>query len=192
MADLKKTPNTHNNSFILLSLGSLVGFLIGFVLLLANLPNYNYSGNQGRVSESGYNEKDSTFEFYSMLPDLKVDMARHENEVYEPKLPVFRSRAEQLKYEPANDITLHEIPASYAAETYFLQAGSFSTQSDAEKMRAKLLLNGLDAFIKPFNKEGRQLHRVRLGPYYSKDDLKKAKNSLQGRGISYMVLRVRG
>ncbi|MCB1754026.1 MAG: SPOR domain-containing protein [Gammaproteobacteria bacterium] len=189
MADAKKTPN---NNFILLSLGCLIGFLFGFVLLLANLPGYEPSSDYSGRSADNFRSSASGFEFYSLLPGLKSETADVEDDDYRPSVPRFRSRVEPVEVRPLEKKDVLEVPASYASEAYFLQAGSFSQQADAEKMRAKLLLSGLDAFIKPFEKDGKLHHRVRLGPYYDKSDLQNARDSLQSRGISYMVLRVKG
>ncbi len=192
MAEAKKAPATGSNSFLLISLGCLVGFLAGFVLLLANLPNYD--------NLSPYNAKNASFsnstgyEFYSVLPGLSIDKTERSNDAYDPQLPKFRSSMDARPPEPienGNGLVL-EIPASYSSEAYYLQTGSFRNQPDAEKMRAKLLLNGLDAFVKPGESKGQRLHRVRVGPFYKRDRLDQARSSLKKRGISYMVLRVKG
>ena len=191
MAEVKKTPQ--NQTMLLLILGGLVGFLVGFVLLLSNLPGINdvrgFSSADDRFRDSG-----SRYEFFTMLPGLKVDRVEREaaGSAYAPQEPNFRTGG-GASYDSAAvpDPIVEEIPASYQAESYYLQAGSFLQKSDAEKMRAKLLLNNLDAFVKPVDKDGRRLHRVRLGPYYEKAQLDDARNALKDRGIDYMVLRVR-
>ena len=191
MAESKKVPSS-NHHFLLLSLGCLIGFLVGFVLLLANLPGYETPGDYDAWETSRSATK---FDFYRLLPGQRMDMV--EDEDYRPSVPEFRARSgasepSMTAIQPLKSSKVHEVPASYSTETFYLQAGSFSQQADAEKMRAKLLLEGLDAFIKPFEKDGSTYHRVRLGPYYQKDGLNHARESLQNRGINYMVLRVRG
>lgn len=192
VAEVKKVPASNNNSFLLISLGCLVGFLAGFVLLLANLPNYDNLSTYEAKSASFSNS--TGYEFYSVLPGLSVDKTERSNEAYDPQLPKFRSRMGAKLPQPMENSNgrLLEIPASYSRDAYYLQAGSFRSQPDAEKMRAKLLLNGLDAFVKPGEAKGQMLHRVRVGPFYEKDQLNRARSSLKKRGISYMVLRVRG
>lgn len=192
MAEIKKAPVANSNSFLLISLGCLVGFLAGFILLLANLPNYD---NLSTYEAKSASFSDSTgYEFYSVLPGLSVDKAERSKDVYDPQLPKFRSRMDAKVPAPIKNSNgrLLEIPASYSTDAYYLQAGSFRSQPDAEKMRAKLLLNGLDAFVKPGEAKGQTLHRVRVGPFYEKDRLDHARSSLKKRGISYMVLRVKG
>ncbi|MDO6460915.1 SPOR domain-containing protein [Granulosicoccaceae sp. 1_MG-2023] len=187
MAEVKKPPQ--NQTMLLLTLGSLIGFLVGFVLLLANLPGIN-DVRGFSAADDNFRDSGSSYEFFTMLPGLKVDRVEREAGSYVPEEPQFRSNG---VYESAAlpDPVVEEIPASYQAESYYLQAGSFLHKTDAEKMRAKLLLNNLDAFVKPVEHDGRTLHRVRLGPYYEKSDLDVARAALKERGIDYMVLRVR-
>ncbi len=193
MAEIKKTLS---NNYIFVSVGLLLGFLLGFVVLLANLPDYR-TQSQVKAYDTEEMSSRSSFQFYNILP------GRHEDN-FEGKLPEYKSDASSFtnnasfslvnKYRQVDSAEykkVKEIPASYASDTYYLQAGSFRTESDAEKMRAKLLLNGLDAFVKPSNVKGKIHHRVRLGPYYDRQDLGEAREMLQKRGISYMVLRVK-
>lgn len=161
--------------------------------LLANLPGYEGAAPIDVVAKDDVSRSAVKFDFYRLLPKLNVDSADVARDSYTQAVPAFRSNPDVAT---SGDLPeagrILEVPASYGQETYFLQAGSFSALSDAEKMRAKLLLNGLDAFVKPFERDGRMLHRVRLGPYYGKNALNHARESLQNRGISYMVLRVKG
>ncbi len=190
MTDVKKT---QNNNYILLSVGSLLGFLLGFVLLLANLPDYKGSSDFESYSPDNYNPSSSNFEFYNLLPGQNIDTVASGSRVYQPHIPALHTNLKSLSDSSATRYSqAYEVPASYAADTYYLQAGSFRNQSDAEKMRAKLLLNGLDAFVKPSDIKGKIHHRVRLGPYYDQSSLGSARESLHKRGISYMVLRVKG
>ena len=47
---------------------------------------------------------------------------------------------------------------------YVLQAGAFKTAEDADTMRARLAMLGLDARVFPVEQGGATLYRVRLGP----------------------------
>jgi len=199
MSEEKKS---NKNSYIIVTVGVLIGFLCGFVILLANLPdnpNTQYSSTQSApvIASS------TSYEFYKMLPDSK-DVLIKNTDVYTPDDVSFRRKMtkpsasrslkniynfETRKKRPPK---LTEIPASKRTDTYYLQAGSFTYEWDAQKLRAKLILNGLDAFVKPSHIKGKLHHRVRLGPYYDKQALGSARESLREKGISYMVLRVKG
>ena len=64
MAELKKTIN---NNYIIVSVGLLLGFLLGFVVLLANLPDYR---SQSEVASFRADKETSisSFQFYDILP----------------------------------------------------------------------------------------------------------------------------
>jgi cell division protein FtsN len=66
-------------------------------------------------------------------------------------------------------------PAQVAAAgadpfVYFVQVGAFSNPDDAEQLRAKLALAGFRAAVTEREQNGRTVHRVRLGPFDTKDD----------------------
>ncbi len=71
------------------------------------------------------------------------------------------------------------------ATAYFLQAGSFSNSDDANKLKVKLALLGMESSVQTADVPGKgTYYRVRLGPYHSTDELNKAKDTLKQNGIS--------
>jgi cell division protein FtsN len=73
---------------------------------------------------------------------------------------------------------------------YFVQAGSYRSAEDAQSQRAKLTLMGLDAQISEREQAGRQVYRVRLGPFDQQGDAENAKENLQGNGLESALVRV--
>lgn len=73
---------------------------------------------------------------------------------------------------------------------YFVQAGAFRTQEDAEAQRAKLSLMGIDAKVTEREQSGRQVYRVRVGPFTSKDDADRQKDKLDAGGFDTALVRV--
>jgi cell division protein FtsN len=73
---------------------------------------------------------------------------------------------------------------------YFVQAGAFRTTEDAEAQRAKLSLMGIDAKITEREQSGRQVFRVRVGPFDKKDDADRNKEKLDAGGIETALVRV--
>lgn len=68
---------------------------------------------------------------------------------------------------------------------YFLQAGSFSSAEDADKLKAKLALLGMEAGVQSADVPGNGVrYRVRLGPYHSTNELNGANNTLKQNGIN--------
>lgn len=69
--------------------------------------------------------------------------------------------------------------------SYFLQAGSFSTASDADKLKAKLAMLGMEASVQTADVAGKGTrYRVRLGPYRNASELSQANNTLKENGIN--------
>jgi cell division protein FtsN len=99
------------------------------------------------TAASGVAETKQHFEFYKVLTD-KSDGTAHKNTAKSPAK------------EPAH------IPAAASKEKFFVQAGSFQSKDDAEKLKAKLAFSGMEASIQTADIPGKGVwHRVRLGPY---------------------------
>ena len=76
-------------------------------------------------------------------------------------------------------------PKTASAGTYLLQAGSFTNQGDAENMKAKLALLGLEANVQVADVPGKGTrYRVRLGPYRTTEEVSKANTTLKQNGIN--------
>jgi cell division protein FtsN len=73
---------------------------------------------------------------------------------------------------------------------YFVQAGAFRTAEDAEAHRAKLSLMGLDARVTEREQSGRQVFRVRIGPFDRKEEADRSKDKLEAGGIETALVRV--
>ncbi|MCL4743987.1 MAG: SPOR domain-containing protein [Burkholderiaceae bacterium] len=74
---------------------------------------------------------------------------------------------------------------------YLLQAGAFRSQSDADAMRGRLALVGLEARVVSAEVNGQALYRVRVGPYSQLEDMNKARARLAENGIEASVVRQR-
>ena len=76
------------------------------------------------------------------------------------------------------------------AEKYFLQAGSFKSNDDAENLKARLALLGMYASIQPINLADKGVwYRVRVGPFNKKEELDEASASLRENGITAQYVR---
>ncbi|MBW1855751.1 MAG: SPOR domain-containing protein, partial [Deltaproteobacteria bacterium] len=73
-----------------------------------------------------------------------------------------------------------------------LQAASYSSFNDADKLKAKLALNGLTSRIEKISVDGKgQFYRVRLGPYSSTRTKKDVVKRLGALGIKPLHLKVK-
>ena len=73
---------------------------------------------------------------------------------------------------------------------YFVQAGAFRTQADAEAQRAKLAMMGWEARVSEREQNGRPVFRVRVGPFAKRDDAAALKDKLDGTGVESALVRV--
>ncbi len=72
---------------------------------------------------------------------------------------------------------------------YYLQAGAFREQSDAENTRARLALLGFEASISERNSDNGVLFRVRLGPYNQVEAMNRVRGKLSENGVDVAVIR---
>jgi len=93
---------------------------------------------------------------------------------------------------PAETRAAAEQAAKAAADgtRYALQAGAFKTPEDADAMRARLAMLGLDAQVFPVEQGGSTLYRVRLGPYGQIDDIHRIRSMLAGHNIETQMVRL--
>ncbi|MBT8088584.1 MAG: SPOR domain-containing protein [Gammaproteobacteria bacterium] len=113
------------------------------------------------------NPRDKRFTFYDILPNFEVVTPDKEPEVKADREP----RAIE---EPG---------------VYVLQAGSFSTNQDADRRRAELALHGIESHIQRVKVNDRNYHRVYIGPTDDLDELNLLRSRLRAAKID--VLRIR-
>lgn len=84
-------------------------------------------------------------------------------------------------------------PEPRAAEperaSFLLQAGAFRSADEADAMRARLALIGFEARVVAGESAGQPIHRVRVGPFASLEDMNKARSRLAENGIEASALR---
>ena len=117
------------------------------------------------------------FEFYNILPGDKVVAEK------ELKAAVPKSAAAKPGSSPAS-------PKPHSGEIYWLQAGAFSEEREADNLKAKIPLTGLEASVRPVSIPDKgTLFRVRLGPYQSLDDANRIKTTLSQNGVGAAIIR---
>ena len=137
------------------------------------------------------------FDFYKILPGIeepKVSAKAAE------KPATDRATVERAATpEKAADKTVakaDERPPSDAArapkagDRFWLQAGSFVQESEAENLKARLALAGWEAEVQSASVADKGMrYRVRLGPYDSADELNRIKGELGKRGFEVAVIK---
>jgi cell division protein FtsN len=85
----------------------------------------------------------------------------------------------------AADTTAAKLP-----ERFWLQAGSFTTESDAENLKARLAFAGWQASVQQGTLPDKGVRfRVRLGPYDNTDELNRIRNDLAKNGFEVAVIK---
>ncbi len=113
---------------------------------------------------SGVGDAKPRFEFYKVLTD-KPDASS--------------TRTDAGATEPAK-----AAEAKPSFKPVYLQAGAFSNESDAENLKAILAMKGLEASVQTVSIAGHgQMHRVRVGPFQSEQELNSARSTLKQGGF---------
>ena len=84
-----------------------------------------------------------------------------------------------------------EAAKAVPSTQFFLQAGSFRNQNDADKLRAQIILLGQNVQIESGKVREETWHRVLVGPYASREQLASAQKQLAGNGFSNLLLQQR-
>ncbi|MBL8492410.1 MAG: SPOR domain-containing protein [Rhodocyclaceae bacterium] len=80
--------------------------------------------------------------------------------------------------------------APAAAEILFLQAGAFQKAQDADNLKAKLALMGVEAGVQEINLPDKGvMHRVRVGPFAKPEEMNRVRNQLAQGGIQTTVVK---
>ena len=120
-------------------------------------------------SKSAKAEDKPRFDFYRILPGKEETVTERQ----------MREAAKQ--------------PAKSGApkESYFLQVGSFPNPADADNLKAKLALMGMEAHVEPANVAGKGVwYRVRLGPYTRVDEINRVRQQLTQNGVEVSLVKV--
>lgn len=73
--------------------------------------------------------------------------------------------------------------------TYYLQAGAFREQADADNIKAKLALLGFEARVTERLSDSGTLYRVRVGPFGQIETMNRIREKLSDNGIDVAVVR---
>lgn len=91
---------------------------------------------------------------------------------------------------PAAPVAPVAPAAAKPTEPVFLQVGAFQKAADADKLKAKLTLLGMEASVQEVDlPEKGIMHRVRVGPFRSPDEANKARTQLAQDGVQGTVVK---
>jgi cell division protein FtsN len=110
------------------------------------------------------------YDFYEMLPNFEVVVPEKDREVSRER---------------------DNAPAAIVAPgVYVLQAGSYRKQEDADRVRAQLKVQGIDALVQRVAVDDDVWHRVRIGPISELPELNRLRARLRAADLDSLVIRV--
>jgi cell division protein FtsN len=109
-----------------------------------------------------------SYAFYEMLPKFEVVVPEKDKDVRPDTKSVPETRS----------------------GTYVLQAGSYKNFADADRVRAKLALQGIESNVQKVTVDNDTWHRIRIGPISKLDDLNRMRQILRKADVDVLVIRV--
>jgi cell division protein FtsN len=126
-------------------------------------------GNEApEAGDSPAADDSKSYAFYEMLPKFEVVVPEKDKDVR----PDIKS-----------------VPETRSG-TYVLQAGSYKNFSDADRVRAKLALQGIESNVQKVTVDNDTWHRIRIGPISKLDDLNRMRQILRKADVDVLVIRV--
>jgi cell division protein FtsN len=117
-------------------------------------------------------DEDKRFQFYEILPQFEVVVPRGET---------------RGGTAPA---TARALPVQQPGR-YLLQAGSFTTPAEADRLQASLALRGIESRVQQATVDGNVFYRVQIGPIDELDALSRTRRQLLDAGIEALPLKLR-
>ena len=112
------------------------------------------------------------FRYYELLPEDEVRVPRREREAPPPGPPASAAPAPE--------------------DPVILQTGSFRRFTQADEMKARLSLLGLDPQVHEVQIQGETWYRVHLGPFDDEDRIRQTLERLRSENIEALRLRYQG
>ena len=88
----------------------------------------------------------------------------------------------------------HDVRAAPVTRpgTYYLQAGSYRNEADADRVRAKLALTGIESKVQKVTVDADTWHRIRIGPFTNLEPLNRTRTRLRQADIDAILISVGG
>jgi cell division protein FtsN len=128
----------------------------------------DHNGEDAEAAEPAERSEEKRFTFYDILPNFEIVTPDEEPDIARDAEP-------QAVVEPG---------------VYVLQAGSFSTNGDADRRRAELALHGIASNIPRVKVNDRNYHRVYIGPTEDLDELNLLRSRLRVAKIDVFRIRL--
>lgn len=191
--------------------GTLVGIIIGLIIGLGialavammitktPMPFTDKSGRQKISSPTAGQTADPNKPLYGnkmATKDAAKDFAKEPPQNTAAPQPADKIVEVKVDVKPESKAPVVEKSAAAKTESaddkwnYYLQAGAFREQADAESIRAKLALMDVEAKISERQSETGVLYRVRVGPFSQIEAMNRVRSKLSDNGVDAAVVRV--
>ena len=125
-------------------------------------------GNEPPETTEASEEPAKSYDFYDALPKFEMVVPEKDKDVR----PDIKTVPETRK------------------GVYVLQVGSYKNFADADRVRAKLALQGVDAKVQKVSIDNDTWHRIRIGPISNLDELNRMRAILHKADVDALVIRV--
>lgn len=144
-------------------------------------------------SESTGERNRPRFEFYELLSEMEVVVPDDpDDDDDEAPAAVPEAPAAPTPETAAPEPVPEEDAVDEDDAHYMVQAGSFQSHDDADRMKANLALIGVQANIESVEVDsGETWHRVRIGPFADRDRVDSLRSQLEDNNVDSILLRSR-
>ncbi|MEY4557367.1 MAG: hypothetical protein RLY42_540 [Pseudomonadota bacterium] len=167
--------------------GTLMGFVLGLLLGLAIAVGVAIMLTKG-APEPKLNQRAP-----EAVSKAKPMESIEEGEIQVEDKPNL-NKPLQSKVPLPSEATAKDPIASIAAATqgpeYWLQTGAYRNQDEAQRQKAMLAMQGLEALISERELDGAALWRVRVGPFVGQSEVTQTRARLQSAGIPSTIIRI--
>ncbi|OED40847.1 hypothetical protein ACH42_15395 [Endozoicomonas sp. (ex Bugula neritina AB1)] len=179
----RKKSNVSIPGWIWLVTGLALGFFIAFLMgLTPGAVDVRIASDKEAAKIEPDDINKPVFDFYTLLPESEVSVPVE-------TIPVLPKKIEPSK---ASGSAAKAIEVDRTPKNYLLQVGSFRNSKDADRLRAQLLLEGLNPRVDKVNVgSGESWYRVQLGPFSDQKTLQSTRSILAGKKIDSLLLQVK-
>jgi len=183
----RRKQSTGKPAWVWFVLGNFVGGFAVFIFLLNDIKTEQarVAGKTAKpaVEKSAPTEAKPRFDFYKLLEENEV-------KVSQPKSQQTRVRSDLEKSADKQEAVEKTVDRGEQSDlVYILQAASFRDKSEAERLRAQLMLANLDVKVETASDSRGTWHRVLVGPYTSRSKVAKARGILAEHRLMPLVLK---
>lgn len=98
----------------------------------------------------------------------------------------------QQRATPSSSTTVAPVDATAAPDPfiYYVQVGAYRQPEEANAQRARMAMSGFETQVSEREQGGRQVYRVRMGPYESRAEAESIEQQLRAQGVDTALVRV--